>query len=78
MKSELDRPNPQLVARSVRIFWLLLKIDAVASDPHTDIVAGATLSGSAVHRHCPGDLIMLHSLDAGILWINIGDELMRG
>ena len=52
VKSELDRPRPQLVARSVRIFWLLLKSDAVASDPHTDIVAGATLSGSVAYRHC--------------------------
>ena len=47
VKLELDRPNPQLVAKRVRIFWLLLKSAAVASDPHTDIVAGATLSGSA-------------------------------
>ncbi len=47
VKLEFDKPSPQLVARRVRIFWLLLNSVAVASEPHTDIVAGATLSGSA-------------------------------
>ena len=47
VKSAADRPNPQLVARRVRICWLLVNRASVRSDPHTDITAGATLSGSA-------------------------------
>ena len=47
VKLDPDKPKPQLVAKRVRIFWLLVKSVAVASDPQTDIVEGATLSGSA-------------------------------
>ena len=57
VKSAADRPNPQLVARRVRICWLLVKRASVRSDPHTEMTAGATLSGSASRQaasqlHC--------------------------
>ena len=48
MKLDSDRPNPQLVATSVRIFWQLPSSASVRSDPYTEITAGATSSGSVM------------------------------
>ena len=46
VKLDTERPNPQLVASSVRTFWLLPSSASVRSDPYTEITAGATSSGS--------------------------------